>query len=74
MTAKKRGKFYGMKDETLHKIRAEVVAEMRRRKVKTDLSWPKIVQALRGNSAYTARLHGKTDETWIRYAKSGFSG
>lgn len=74
VTAKKRGKFYGMKDETLHKIRAEVVAEMRRRKVKTGLSWTKIVQALRGNSAYTARLRGKTDETWIRYAKSGFSG
>ena len=68
----RRGRSYGEKDEALHEIRAQVVAEMRRRKKATNLSWPEIVTALRGNSAYVARLKGKTDETWIRYAKSGF--
>ena len=71
---KKRGKSYGTKDETLHKVRAEVVAEMRRRRKATGLPWTRIAALLRGNSAYSARLRGKTDATWIRYAKSGFSG
>ena len=30
------------------------------------------VPELHANSAYAARLRGKTDATWIRYAKSGF--
>ena len=71
---RKRGRSYGEQDETLHEIRAQVIAEIRRRKKSTRLSWPKIVRALRGNSAYSARMRGKTDATWIRYAKSGFSG
>ena len=68
----RRGRSYGEKDEALHEIRTQVIAEMRRRKKSSNLSWPEIVTALRGNSAYVARLRGKTDETWIRYAKSGF--
>lgn len=68
----RRGRSYGEKDEALHEIRAQVVAEMRRRKKASNLPWSEIVAALRGNSAYTARLRGKADTTWIRYAKSGF--
>ena len=54
--------------------RSRVIAEMRRRRKSTGLPWPRIVTALRNNSAYSARLRDKSDATWIRYAKSGFSG
>ena len=74
LTRPKRGRFYGERDKALHETRAQVVAEMRRRKRTTGLSWSQIVTLLRANSAYAARLRGKTDATWIRYAKSGFSG
>lgn len=69
-----RGKHYGERDTTLHAVRAQVVAEMRRRKSSSGLSWTKIIAELRRNSAYAARVRGKADATWIRYAKSGFSG
>ena len=74
LVRRKRGRCRGERDKTLHAVRAQVVAEMRRRRKSTGLSWPKIVTALRNNSAYSARLRGKSDATWIRYAKSGFSG
>ena len=70
----KRGRFHGERDKSLHAVRAQVIAEMRRRRKSTELSWPKIVTALRNSSAYSARMRGKSDATWIRYAKSGFSG
>ena len=71
---RKRGRFHGERDKTLHSVRAQVIAEMRRRRKSTGLPWPRIVTALRNNSAYSARLRDKSDATWIRYAKSGFSG
>ena len=71
---RKRGRSLGERDKTLHSVRAQIIAEMRRRRKSTGLSWSKIVTALRNNSAYSARLRGKSDATWIRYAKSGFSG
>ena len=71
---RRRGKSYGTKDETLHAVRAQVIAEMRRRKRSSSLSWTRIVASMRKESAYAARLRGKADPTWIRYAKSGFSG
>jgi len=70
----RRGRAYGDCDPTLHKERKEVVAEMRRRKIATRMAWTKIVAEMRHNSSYSARMRGRTDATWIRYAKSGFSG
>lgn len=70
----RRGRCYGEKDKALHAIRAQVVAEIRRRKTALKLSWPKVVDQMRRDSAYAARMRGKASATWIRYAKSGFSG
>jgi len=70
--AKCRGRNWGERDETLHKVRAEVVAAIRGKKKKTGLSWTKCVALLRGNSAYVARMRGKSDSSWIRYAKGEF--
>ena len=67
----RRGRFYGTRDDLLHKERAEVVAAIRRKHESTGLSWPKCVSLVR-QSAYAARMRGKTDATWTRYAKSGF--
>lgn len=69
---KTRGKAYGSYDKALRQDRNEVVAEMRRRKMAKKLSWNAVMGELHANSAYAARLRGKTDATWIRYAKSGF--
>ena len=68
----RKGRRLGERDETLHKVRAEVVAAIRRKHESGGLSWPKSVKSIRLNSAYTARMRGKSDATWIRYAKSGF--
>jgi len=71
---KRRGHFHGKKNPRLHKDRAEVVAEIRKRKTKRHQSWAKVVAEMRINSSYVARMRGKSDATWIRYAKSGFLG
>lgn len=75
-TARKnrRGRTFGDCNPTLHKERKEVVAEMRRRKIATQNAWTKIAADMRRNSSYSARMRGRTDATWIRYAKSGFLG
>ena len=67
---KRRGHRYGDHDPLLHEERTQVVAEMRRRKAVGKSSWTKIAASMRRDSAYSARMRGRTDATWIRYAKS----
>ena len=69
----RKGRSYGDRDAALHRERAEIVAAIRRKREATGLSWPRCVRLVR-QSAYAARMRGRTDATWVRYAKSGFSG